>query len=55
MSQEKIQDHAFVIDTLAHLLDHISRTDEQETGNQEILLSLISKELRHRSELLLKT
>lgn len=55
MSHEKIQDHAFVIDTLAHLLDHISQTDESETGNKEILYSLIAKELRHRSEQILKS
>jgi len=55
MSHEQPQEHAFVIDTLAHLLDHIAQTDEHETGNKEILYSLIAKELRYRSEQLLKT
>jgi len=54
MSQESTKDHAFVIDTLGHLLHHIATTDEEDLGNKEILCTLIAKEIRERSSEILK-
>lgn len=53
MNQQTTKDHAFVIDTLAHLLDHVTHTEE-DVGNKEILYSLIAEELRKRSAEILK-
>ena len=54
MSRENNQEHAFVIDALAHLIEHLAKTDEHDTGNQQVLLTLIAKELRYRTEQLIK-
>lgn len=53
MSSKNHEEHAHIIDTLAHLLGHLATTDE-ETGNKEILYTLIAKELRYQSEQILK-
>ena len=53
MSRDSTKEHAFVIETLTHLMDHITRTDE-EVGNKEILYSVIAKEIREHSEKILK-
>jgi len=53
MSQSSTKEHAFVIETLAHLMDHITHTEE-EVGNKEILYSVIAKEIREHSEEILK-
>lgn len=55
MNKEELRDHAFVIDTLAHLLEHLANNPEAELGDREILHTLIAKELQSRSEKILKT
>lgn len=54
MTEEK-NEHVFVIDTLACLLEHLANNEDAELGNREILHNLIAKEIQHRAALILKT
>ncbi len=52
---EKTRKHAFAIDTLARLLQHLAQNEDLEIGNREILLEMIARELQSHAEEILKS